>query len=223
MARRGRRDLSPEEKRLWEHVARHVTPLERVRQKGHAGDAGHGFVMPEQMARDDVSLPAMEKAGRQGATRDMAKPAASRPEGKPSAPPRPPVLPAYRPPVSQKQTRPVSGPGGLDRKERRALRRRVREIEAKLDLHGMRQEEAHRALIRFLQASSARDCAIVLIVTGKGGVAGPGFGDERGILRRMVPHWLRAQELRPFVVGFEEAAAHHGGAGAIYVRLRRRG
>jgi DNA-nicking Smr family endonuclease len=42
------------------------------------------------------------------------------------------------------------------------------------------------------------------------------------VLRRVVPHWLRLAEARPFVLGFEEAAPHHGGAGALYVRLRRR-
>ncbi|HEX5866107.1 MAG TPA: Smr/MutS family protein, partial [Beijerinckiaceae bacterium] len=45
--------------------------------------------------------------------------------------------------------------------------------------------------------------------------------EERGVLRRVVPHWLRLPDLRPLVVGFEEAAVRHGGAGALYVRLRR--
>jgi DNA-nicking Smr family endonuclease len=42
------------------------------------------------------------------------------------------------------------------------------------------------------------------------------------VLRRVVPHWLRLPELRALVLGFEEAAPQHGGAGALYVRLRRR-
>lgn len=244
MARRGRRDLSLEEKRLWEHVARHVTPLARPgapvetpdskvdgwarEQAGEkaAGKAGEG-AMPKGRLHDDVSLPAMGRAGQDAVAPATPRSRAAKSGEKPSAHPHPsparPALPAYHPPVSRKQNTAPAGPGGLDRKERRALRRRVRDIEATLDLHGMRQDEAHRALISFLRASSARDCAIVLVVTGKGGVSGPGFGDERGVLRRIVPQWLRAPELRPFVVGFEEAAAHHGGAGALYVRLRRRG
>jgi DNA-nicking Smr family endonuclease len=59
------------------------------------------------------------------------------------------------------------------------------------------------------------------VVTGKGGPAPALFGEERGVLRRMVPHWLRLSELRPLVLGFEEAEQRHGGAGALYVRLRR--
>ena len=50
----------------------------------------------------------------------------------------------------------------------------------------------------------------------------PAFaGEERGVLRRVVPQWLRMAELRPLVVGFEEAHQGHGGGGALYVRLRR--
>ena len=42
------------------------------------------------------------------------------------------------------------------------------------------------------------------------------------MLRRLVPQWLRASELRVFVLGFETAAIPHGGEGALYVRLRRK-
>ncbi|MCC5976843.1 MAG: Smr/MutS family protein [Salinarimonas sp.] len=238
MARRRKRDLSAEEQRLWEHVARHVTPLpgrggDRARDPADAPSAtGPGRASePAGEASDSLMHSTASFSGH------TAAPEAAGPAGRTSrknkasnagrgAPERPaPVLPPYIPPVSRKsESLPTgTGSGGLDRRERRSLRRRVREVDDRLDLHGMRQEEAHRALIRFLQSASARDCAIVLVVTGKGGVGGPGYGDERGVLRRITPHWLRASELRPFVVGFEEAAAHHGGAGALYVRLRRRG
>ena len=58
-------------------------------------------------------------------------------------------------------------------------------------------------------------------MTGKGAAGTALFGDERGVLRRVVPHWLRLPDLRPLVVGFEEAQQRHGGSGALYVRLRR--
>ncbi len=64
----------------------------------------------------------------------------------------------------------------------------------------------------------------MLVITGKGapgGERGPD-GAERGVLRRMVPHWLAAADMRAVVVGFEEASRGHGGAGALYVRIRRR-
>lgn len=109
----------------------------------------------------------------------------------------------------------------IERRLRTQLRRGQQDIEASIDLHGMRQDEAHLALHAFLRRQQSRGTRLVLVVTGKGG-AGPGlFGEERGVLRRMVPHWLRLAELRPLVLGFEEAEQRHGGSGALYIRLRR--
>jgi DNA-nicking Smr family endonuclease len=102
-----------------------------------------------------------------------------------------------------------------------ALRRGRQGIEAVMDLHGMRQAEAHQALRSFLHRSQGAGLKIVLVVTGKGAAGSDNPFEERGVLRRMVPHWLRLPDLRPLVVGFEEAAHHHGGTGAFYVRLRR--
>jgi DNA-nicking Smr family endonuclease len=43
-----------------------------------------------------------------------------------------------------------------------------------------------------------------------------------GVLRREVPQWLNQRELRGRIVSFVEAQPRHGGAGALYVLLRRR-
>jgi DNA-nicking Smr family endonuclease len=80
----------------------------------------------------------------------------------------------------------------------------------------MTQAEAHGALAAFLGGAQRRGVSVALIITGKGGTSG-----ERGVLRRQVPLWLRLPEFRMFVVGFENAAAAHGGEGALYVRLRK--
>ncbi|MFJ5368196.1 Smr/MutS family protein [Bosea sp. CER48] len=109
----------------------------------------------------------------------------------------------------------------IERRLRTQLRRGQQSVEAVIDLHGMRQDQAHFALHGFLRREQARGTRIVLVVTGKGGPAPARFGEERGVLRRMVPHWLRLSELRPLVLGFEEAEQRHGGSGALYVRLRR--
>lgn len=110
----------------------------------------------------------------------------------------------------------------IERRLRSQLRRGLQDVEASIDLHGMRQDEAHLALHGFLRREQARGTRLCLVVTGKGGPAPALFGEERGVLRRMVPHWLRLPELRSLVLGFEEAEQRHGGAGALYVRLRRR-
>jgi DNA-nicking Smr family endonuclease len=110
----------------------------------------------------------------------------------------------------------------LDRKTLAALRRGRMVVDAVVDLHGMRQSEAHSALVTFMHRSQGLGHSVVLVITGKGGGGSGGLFEERGVLRRVVPHWLRLADLRPLVLGFEESSPHHGGSGALYVRLRRR-
>jgi DNA-nicking Smr family endonuclease len=106
----------------------------------------------------------------------------------------------------------------LGRRERSQLSRGRKEIDARLDLHGMTQTRAHRALSGFLQRAHHDGLTFVLIITGKGKI---GAESERGVLRRQVPQWLSLPEFRALVVGFEEAHIGHGGEGALYVRIRR--
>jgi DNA-nicking Smr family endonuclease len=106
----------------------------------------------------------------------------------------------------------------LGRRERSQLSRGRKEIDARLDLHGMTQTRAHRALFGFLQRAHSDGLTFVLVITGKGKM---GAEFERGVLRRQVPQWLGLPEFRSLVVGFEEAHIGHGGEGALYVRVRR--
>jgi DNA-nicking Smr family endonuclease len=106
----------------------------------------------------------------------------------------------------------------LEERARRRLARGVSEVEAWVDLHGMTQERAFAALVAFLRNAQKRGARLVLVITGKGGEQGAG----RGVLRRSVPAWLARPDLRHLVVGFEEAQRRHGGAGALYVRVRKR-
>lgn len=107
----------------------------------------------------------------------------------------------------------------LGRRMRARVARGRETIDARLDLHGLTQNEAHAELLHFLRSASARGARLVLVITGKGR-RGEGDGD-RGVLRRQVPQWLGLSEFRPFVVGFEDAHVAHGGEGALYVRVRR--
>jgi DNA-nicking Smr family endonuclease len=108
----------------------------------------------------------------------------------------------------------------LARREKKKLVRGHAAIDARIDLHGMTQAQAHAALARFIRRAQHDGARFVLVITGKGARAGEQAG-ERGVLRRQVPHWLRLAELRDIVLGFEEAHIAHGGEGALYVRLRR--
>ena len=123
----------------------------------------------------------------------------------PAAPLKPPASPPA-PPLTP-----------LSRRMRGRVARGKEAIDARLDLHGLTQSEAHAALLHFVRSASARGARLVLVITGKGRRS----DGEGGVLRRQVPQWLRLPECRAFVIGFEDAHAAHGGEGALYVRLRR--
>lgn len=89
-------------------------------------------------------------------------------------------------------------------------------IEARVDLHGLNQVEAHSLLLSFLHRAFAGGVRHVLVITGKGSSLG-----SEGVLRRAVPAWFATPPFRPLVGGYDDAARTHGGAGALYVRLRR--
>jgi DNA-nicking Smr family endonuclease len=122
-----------------------------------------------------------------------------------------------RAPLPPPQKPPALAP--LEERTRRRLARRLAEVGARLDLHGMRQERAFALLQTFLRQAQARGHRIVLVVTGKGSASGR---EGRGVLRQSVPAWLSRADLRHLVVGFEPANRRHGGEGALYVRVRRR-
>ena len=126
---------------------------------------------------------------------------------------RPAASPAATPP--RRTTPPPLAP--IDRRTKQRLARGATEIGGRLDLHGLTQAEAHAALARFLHSAQARDVKVVLVITGKGGSDREG----RGVLKRQVPLWLEGPELRSLVIGYDNAGIGHGGAGALYVRVRR--
>ena len=109
----------------------------------------------------------------------------------------------------------------LERRLRQKLARGRAAPDAAIDLHGMRRQEAFAALREFLARAQIEGARLVLVVTGKGERAASAEATP-GILRKSVPNWLRGAEYHAIVLGFEEASRPHGGAGALYVRLRRR-
>jgi DNA-nicking Smr family endonuclease len=158
-------------------------------------------------------------------TRAAKAPAAS-PDAQAPALAKPPASPKPRPRAAiivrapKPEVTPAPPPlAPLGRRERSQLSRGRKEIDARLDLHGMTQTRAHRALSSFLQRAHSEGLTFVLVITGKGRAT---EGEsERGVLRRQVPQWLSLPEFRSLVVGFEEAHIGHGGEGALYVRIRR--
>jgi DNA-nicking Smr family endonuclease len=110
---------------------------------------------------------------------------------------------------------------GVDKRTAGRLKRGKLPVEGRLDLHGLSQSEAERALAAFLALSQDRGHRCVLVITGKGGERRAEDFAQTGVLRRMVPVWLNAPRNRARVLAFDEARAQHGGAGALYVLLKR--
>ena len=114
----------------------------------------------------------------------------------------------------------------IDRRMKRELAKGRLEIDARLDLHGYRAAEAHTRVVDFLANAQRNGVRVALIVTGKGGRPsrmGEWSGEhETGVLKRQTPMWLADPRLRHIVAAFGEASQPHGGAGALYVRIRRR-
>ena len=203
--RKGKSVLTPEEQALWDHAARTMKPLRKAKARVLAGTSDEdefAAAMADMVPKRRVKA---DKGGRSGV---------AAPDTVVGVKVRKSVPPAL---------------ADFDRKSAKRLRGGQLEIGARIDLHGMRQDEAHNALRRFLLAAQARGERWVLVITGKGAPRRAGGEEDRfaraepGVLRRNVPRWLSDSELRAIVVSYTEAAVQHGGAGAIYVQLRKRG
>jgi DNA-nicking Smr family endonuclease len=180
---------------LWAEVAQTVSPLQRTLVRQRL-----------KLSKEPLPLPA---------------PAAG-PRARPSIKPikAPPPMPSYTP--SGRPGRPAGT--NIEPKLKRKLQRGHVEIDGTIDLHGMRQSEAHAALSRFIHARAGRGDRTLLVITGKGLKKVNGDASviiERGVLRSMLPIWLSEPGLAPLIAGWDSAAQGHGGDGAFYVRLRR--
>ncbi len=132
-------------------------------------------------------------------------------------PPAPAPAPADQDLPAGPADLPPFDPGpGIDRANAERLKRGLHRIEARLDLHGMTQAEAHRELADFVEASHRAGRRCVLVITGRG--LGP---DGPGVLKSAVPRWLAQAELRWRILAIAAAQPRHGGAGALYLLLRR--
>jgi len=106
---------------------------------------------------------------------------------------------------------------GLDRRILRRLRRGDYAIQAHLDLHGLVRSEAKEALARFIEQSRWRGLRCVLVVHGRGLHS----KDQIPVLKEGVQRWLSRGQVGRSVLAFTTARPHDGGAGAVYVLLRR--
>jgi DNA-nicking Smr family endonuclease len=186
------RGLSPADRALWRRLAATVRPLRSEPQPDAQPAAG-----PAAPAADAApTVPATGGSGR------LARAGATRP---PPAPPPPP-------PLSQ-----ATLDGAWDR---RLAQGRI-EPELTVDLHGHGEAAAHALVEARLAEAAARGLRLVLVITGKGARSAHPDPRGRGVLRRRLPEWLELARTRPLVAAIRPAHPRHGGAGAVYIVLRR--
>ncbi|MEM0988788.1 MAG: Smr/MutS family protein [Pseudomonadota bacterium] len=210
-----RRGLTPDERRLWDRVAASTEPL---------------GTSPRPDLPTPVVQPTPETLRSNGA--NGAK-SSGPPALKPAISHALPVRPTpqrrrdseahIRVEYTRHEARPVGKPeAGLDRRTADRLRKGNREPDARIDLHGMTAERAHRTALAFVSDSLARGLRMVLVITGKGSGSDPWTGQGRGIIRGALPGWLSASPMASSIVGIYQAHQRHGGAGAVYIYLKRR-
>ncbi|MCG5234934.1 Smr/MutS family protein [Xanthobacter oligotrophicus] len=194
MSRRGRRrQLSAEERALWDHVVRSVKPLKLP-------------AVPQDVAPLVPDTPPV--VPEPPAAAPPAKAAKAVRSKTPPAPPPAPPLASLEPKTRRRLTRGAEVDARLDLHglTQAAAHRRLR-------LFLIEAQALGHSLVLVITGKGDPDR---LMSTG------PAFGEGRGVLKRAVPLWLAEPDLRMIVVGFEAAGRRHGGEGALYVRIRRR-
>jgi DNA-nicking Smr family endonuclease len=93
----------------------------------------------------------------------------------------------------------------------RELRRGTLPIDGRLDLHGLAPDVARERVLEFLRIMRGRSERCVLVIHGKG----------EGVLRGEMAAWLSQGRAREHVAAFATAREDDGGAGAVYVALRK--
>ena len=125
-----------------------------------------------------------------------------------------PKAPPAKPPAPRPADLRLGERSGIDRSNARRLQRGQMALEDRLDLHGLSKEQAHRQLIAFISRAVQQNLRHVLVITGKG-------RDGQGVLRHEVPLWLKDAPLAGYINAISQAQPQDGGAGALYIRLKR--
>ncbi|KQI70096.1 DNA mismatch repair protein MutS [Loktanella sp. 3ANDIMAR09] len=188
------RHLSPEERAIWDHVARQAQPLNPKKPKpapeAKAPPKRPSSVVPQRDLPDFTV----------GMKADIAR--------------SHDILPPLR---ERLQRAPIQ----MDAKNFMRMKSGKLKPEGRLDLHGMYRDEAYPELIAFILNAQAAGKRLVLVITGKG-TSSDDWAGGRGVLRRQVPQWLQLPPIGPAVLEVRPAHLKHGGDGAYYVYLRRR-
>ena len=191
-----RRNLSPEEAQLWRRVANSTMAYKAVTLESPKSEAAFDVAsIVIKAPPPDLPHLALKRARAVRLT------------------PKPVILPHKK----------MSPPPIADASGHKKVRRGKLDIDARIDLHGMRQIEAQTALTGIISRTRAAQGRCILVVTGKGRPVDPGedfITPQPGVIRRRLPEWLAGSGIREHVAGYAPASPRDGGSGAFYVLLK---
>jgi len=197
---KGKRPLSREDRELWDKVKKTASPLTSNLPRFEDLMKAEVPVVPVTLVHETGNLEdeihPQRKNNRRQAT--ILRPTGS---GRPSGPHQ--IILGAAPLDNI-----------LDQKTIRKISKGRTPIDSRVDLHGMTQVQAHGRLYDVLEQAWRSHKRVILVITGKG-------RNGEGILRQSVPRWLAEPAFKAITSGFSEAQVVHGGAGALYVRIKR--
>lgn len=192
MSKGGRR-LAPEEAALWARVVATVNPIRK----------GQDVKLPSREGASVADAPAP-------ASPPPAPPASGRGKRVSSAPP------SLSTPDKRKEA------ATLDASWDRRLSRGIVAPESSVDLHGHTLDSAYRLLDQGLERAIARGDRVLLLITGKPPRPESERPHARGAIRAAVGDWLAASRHSGSIAAVRGAHPRHGGAGALYIVLKRK-
>lgn len=130
--------------------------------------------------------------------------------------------PIDAPPPSARVKRELSVANTLDGAWDRRIAKGVLDPDFTIDLHGDTLASAHARLNRSLAAAIRAEARVVLLITGKPAPDNPRLPPtSRGVIRASVKDWLATSAHAGQIAAIRGAHPRHGGAGALYLILRR--
>ncbi|GAA0313791.1 hypothetical protein GCM10009087_25180 [Sphingomonas oligophenolica] len=125
------------------------------------------------------------------------------------------------------QPRPIAAPARpkpgttLDGSWDKQLSRGLVSPDRSIDLHGHNLGSAHALLDSALEQAVRDGDRVILLVTGKPPLPSSARPHARGAIRAAVGDWLAGSRHAGAIAAVRGAHPRHGGAGALYIILRR--
>ncbi len=110
----------------------------------------------------------------------------------------------------------------------RELKRGKINIDRKIDLHGYSLVEAHEKFINEVKKNYSKNKRCLLIITGKG--VHKKIENEQdtnpklfyGKIKNSIINWINEDDLKKYILTYQDAGFEHGGDGALFVYLRKK-